>query len=112
MSSETGSSGQVAVIGRSDTVAAFRAAGLSVFSVRPGPEAADQVEKLVAGGYRVIFFTEDMFGSLEPVLEKYRKAAVPCIVALPTGGARQSVARLKEVVKRAVGADVFGQAPK
>ena len=33
------------------------------------------------------------------------------LVALPLGGARASVARLKEVVKRAVGADVFGAAP-
>jgi vacuolar-type H+-ATPase subunit F/Vma7 len=100
---------QVAVVGRREAVAAFRALGLSTFPVEPGPAAAALVEKLVAMGYRVIFFTEDMFGPLGPVLERYRATAVPCIVALPEAGAGASIARLKDVVKRAVGADVFGQ---
>jgi vacuolar-type H+-ATPase subunit F/Vma7 len=99
---------RIAVVGRKDIVIAFQAAGLAVFPVEPGPEVADEVERLTAAGHQVIFFTEDLFPHLEGVLEKYRKAATPCLVALPLGGDQQSVARLKEVVKRAVGADIFG----
>ena len=113
-SSKTGGSGadnRIAVIGRRDIVVAFQAAGLAVFPVEPGPEAAVRAEEIVAAGHRVVFFTEDLFPHLSTVLDRYRKSAVPCLVALPLGGARASVARLKEVVKRAVGADIFGGDP-
>ena len=99
---------RIAVIGRKDTVVAFQAAGLAVFPVEPGPEVAGEVERIVTAGHQVIFFTEDLFPFLGGLLERYRKAATPCLVALPLGGAQQSVARLKKVVKRAVGADIFG----
>ncbi|MBN2537994.1 V-type ATP synthase subunit F [candidate division WOR-3 bacterium] len=100
---------QIAVVGNRETVVAFQAAGLAVFPVE-GAQAAEKVEELVADGFRVIFFTEELFSHLAPVLERYRKRAVPCLVALPVSeGSQESVARLKEVVKRAVGADVFGK---
>jgi V/A-type H+-transporting ATPase subunit F len=101
-------SARIAVIGRRDTVVAFQAAGLAVFPVEPGLEVAGEVERIVAAGHQVVVFTEDLLPFLGGLLEKYRRAATPCLVALPFGGAHQSVARLKEVVKRAVGADVFG----
>ncbi len=103
--------GPVAVVGEENAVAAFRAAGLAVFPAEPGPGAAAVVERLVAQGFRVIFFTADLFNSIGQVLEKYRKAAVPCIVALPSGIDDPTVERLKNVVRMAVGADVFGQTP-
>jgi V/A-type H+-transporting ATPase subunit F len=101
---------QIAVVGNRETVVAFQAAGLSVHPADAGPEAAARVEELVRAGFRVIFFTEELFPFLGEVLEKYRKRAVPCLVALPvSAGSQESVARLKEVVKRAVGADVFSK---
>ncbi len=110
-SDATGSSTRrIAVVGQRDIVVAFRASGLAVFPVTPGPEAAEVVRGLVSAGYRVVFFTEDLFDDLMPLLERYRKEAVPCLVALPRGDIQQSVARLKEIVKKAVGADVFGTA--
>jgi len=99
---------RVAVVGRHDVVVAFQAAGLAVFPVEPGPGAAEAVEGIIARGHRVLFFTEDLFGDIAPVLDRHRKEAVPCLVALPLGGVQRSVARLKQVVRRAVGADVFG----
>jgi vacuolar-type H+-ATPase subunit F/Vma7 len=99
---------RIAVVGRGDVVVAFQAAGLAVFPVEPGPGVVGEVERLVAAGHQIVFFTEDLFPYLGSLLEKHRKAATPCLVALPLGGAQQSVARLKEVVKRAVGADIFG----
>ncbi len=99
---------RIAVVGRKDIVVAFQAAGLAVFPVEPGPGVAGQVKQVLKAGHRVVFFTEDLFPYLGTLLEENRKAATPCLVALPLGGAQRSVARLKEVVKRAVGADIFG----
>ncbi len=101
---------RIAVIGRADIVVAFGAVGLAVFPVVAGRDASGTVENLVAAGYRVIFFTEDLFAYLLPVLERYRRGATPCLVALPLGGG-QGVARLKEMVRRAVGAGAWGHDP-
>jgi len=99
----------VAVVGRADAITAFRAVGLDVFAAEPGSDAVARVERLVADGYRVVFFTSELFGSLAPLLDRYRKSAVPCLVALPEGGGTESVARLRAAVRKAVGADVFAE---
>jgi vacuolar-type H+-ATPase subunit F/Vma7 len=99
---------RIAVVGRHDVVVPFQAAGLEVFPVEPGPDASPRVQTLVYKGYHVIFFTEDMLPYLAALLEQHRRSATPCLVSLPLGGAQQAAARLKDVVKRAVGADIFG----
>lgn len=98
----------IAVVGNPEIISAFRAAGLAVFPVQAEPDAGKQVQRLVDEGYRVIFFTEELSRYLEPVLERARRTAVPCIVALPTGAGKGGITRLKAIVRRAVGADIFG----
>jgi V/A-type H+-transporting ATPase subunit F len=98
----------IAVIGRSEVVAPFRAAGLAVFPAEPDGAAA-KAEELAAAGFRVIFYTEDLYESLAHVVARHSREAVPCLVMLPMGAQQQGVARLREIVKRAVGADIFGK---
>jgi vacuolar-type H+-ATPase subunit F/Vma7 len=97
----------LAVVGRAEIVAPFSGAGLAAVAVEPGPAAADAVQALIDRGCRVIFYTEDLFADLAPVVEHYRRSAVPSLVALPVGTERLGVERLKDIVRRAVGADVF-----
>ncbi len=99
----------LAVVGRSDVIAPFRAAGLAAVPVEPGPGAAAAVQALIESGCRVVFYTEDLFPQLLPLLERYRRAAVPSLVALPVSAERYGIERLKDIVRRAVGADVFHQ---
>jgi vacuolar-type H+-ATPase subunit F/Vma7 len=101
--------GRIAVVGRQDVVTPFRAAGLETVAANPGPEAVEAVQRLVDAGFHVVFFTEDLFASLAGQLERYRRSAVPCLVPLPVGDARAGAARLREIVRKAVGADVFSQ---
>ncbi|MFO7650031.1 MAG: V-type ATP synthase subunit F [bacterium] len=97
----------IAVAGRPEVVAPFRAAGLSALAVEPGPAAAAAVQALIDRGCRVVFFTEDLFPYLAPIIERYQRSAVPSLVSLPVGTQRLGVERLKDIVRRAVGADVF-----
>jgi len=108
----TGRAERAAVVGDPQTVIAFQAAGLAVRPVGPGEDAAAAVTELIAEGYRVIFFTEELTGALAPVLERYRREAVPCLVALPVSAGPQTgkgaaMSRLQDVVRRAVGTDLF-----
>jgi len=102
---------KVGVVGGADVVVPFQAAGFAVFPVEPGPEAAAKVEELAGSGLAVLFYTEDLHPYLAGVVARYGRAATPCLVMLPMGVVRHGLARLSELVKRSVGADVLGQGP-
>lgn len=102
---------RVGVIGRPEVVAPFRAAGLAVFPVQPGPAAAAKIEELTGSGLTVLFYTEDLSPFLAGVTGRCSRTATPCLVMLPMGSERHGLTRLRELVKRSVGADVFGQGP-
>jgi V/A-type H+/Na+-transporting ATPase subunit F len=101
--------GRVGVVGRSDVVAPFRAAGFAVFPVDPGADASAKVEALVAAGLSVVFYTEDLSPHLVGLIGRYSRSATPCLVMLPMGAEQRGFERLREIVRRAVGADVFGR---
>lgn len=102
-------SGQVAVLGSGPAVQALAALGLKAFRASAGAGAVETAEKLVQAGFRVVFYTAELAADLAPVLEKHRRSAVPCLVALPGQDKGANLARLKDLVRRAVGADVFSQ---
>jgi len=103
---------RVAVVGRPEVVAPFRAAGLAVFPARPGPEAAAMIDRLTGSGLTVLFYTEDMHPCLADIIGRCSRTATPCLVMLPMRSERHGLTRLRELVKRAVGADVFGHWPE
>ncbi len=97
----------VAVVGRAEVVMPFAAAGIAALAAEPGPEALAAVKRLADGGCRVIFYTDDLAESLAPLLERYRRQATPSIVELPSRAGGHGIERLRQIVRRAVGADVF-----
>jgi vacuolar-type H+-ATPase subunit F/Vma7 len=101
--------GRVGVVGRPDVIAPFRAAGFAVYPVEPGPDAEAQVEELISTGLAVLFYTEDLLPHLAGLVSRSSRAAAPCLVMLPMGAEQGGFTRLREIVKRAVGADVFGR---
>jgi vacuolar-type H+-ATPase subunit F/Vma7 len=102
--------GRIGVVGRSDVIAPFRAAGFAVHPVEPGPGASVEVESLIAAGLSVLFYTEDLAPHLSGLLGRYSRSATPCLVMLPMGAEQRGSERLREIVRRAVGADIFGRA--
>jgi vacuolar-type H+-ATPase subunit F/Vma7 len=102
---------RVGVVGRPEVIAPFRAAGFAVFPVEPGPDAGARVESLLDTGILVLFYTEDLSPHLAGLIGRYSRSATPCLVMLPMGAEQRGIERLREIVRRAVGADVFGRAP-
>jgi vacuolar-type H+-ATPase subunit F/Vma7 len=101
---------KVGVVGRTEVIAPFRAAGFAVFPVEPGPGAGAEVETLLDTGLSVLFYTEDLSPYLAGLIGRYSRSATPCLVMLPMGAEQRGLERLREIVRRAVGADVFGRA--
>lgn len=100
----------VAVVGQKELVQPFQAVGVDVFVTEPGGDVQTQVEGLVNQGYQLIFFTDDLSEKLQPLIERFRTSAFPCLVALPFTSPFAGEKRLRDAVRRACGVDILGSA--
>lgn len=98
----------IAIVGQAEVILPLRAAGLDVFPVEPAGDARQLVEKLISQGYKLIYFTDDLSDMLQPLVERYRTVALPCLVALHFTGQGGGEDRLRAAVRRAAGADILG----
>lgn len=100
---------RLAVIGDIDSVVLFKAVGAHVFPVSSPAEAQDALERLSGGEYTVICITEQLGGDLLPIVELYSGRPSPAIVFIPSNKGSEGIgmARLREIVKKAVGADIL-----
>jgi len=98
----------LAIIGQRETIMPFLATGATVVYVKKG-ECVSVVEDLVDRGYKIIFFTEEFIEELNDLLMEYRNQTIPCLIPIPTGRGKTKLAieRIRGVIKKAVGADVF-----
>jgi V/A-type H+-transporting ATPase subunit F len=98
----------LAIVGKKETIMPFLATGAKVVYVKQG-ECAEAVESLIRQGTKIILFTEEFIDELQEILQHYRTETVPCLIPIPTGRGKtkRAIERIRGVIKRAVGADVF-----
>lgn len=101
-------SGNLAVMGPRDTVLPFCATGARVEFVTEA-DCRETLQRLVREGVQVVFFAEEFIPLLADILREYQKSAFPCVIPFPTGRTDRALAidRVRGIIKRAVGADVF-----
>jgi V/A-type H+/Na+-transporting ATPase subunit F len=100
---------KIALIGSAVSVAGFRALGVDVYDVARPQEALEVWNNVDPGEYAVIFVTEELLPALEEELELFDYRAMPIISVIPpaTGGIGSGLERLRRLVEKAVGTDVF-----
>ena len=98
----------IAIVGDREIIMPFQATGAEVIYAKTG-ETNKVIEDLIDKGYKIIFFTENYIAELNDILIKYRSQTVPCLIPIPTGRGKTQLAvdRIRGVIKKAVGADVF-----
>lgn len=98
----------LAIVGKRSTVMPFLATGARVVYVKEG-ECVKTVEDLIKDGMKIIFFTEEFIDELSEILLKYRTQTLPCLIPIPSGRGKTRIAieRIRGVIKKAVGADIF-----
>jgi vacuolar-type H+-ATPase subunit F/Vma7 len=98
----------LAIIGQRETIMPFLATGAHVVFIKSG-EGISAVEELITRGFEIIFFTEEFIDELNDILMKYQNQTTPCLIPIPTGRGKTKLAieRIRGVIKKAVGADVF-----
>ena len=107
-------SGKIAILGKGESVYAFKAAGVDAF-VAESVEKSREKLRLLAKDYAVIFITDDLAKKMDGLIERMNESAYPVIVPLPgeNGSNGYAEGKLKERMERALGVDIlFGREDK
>ncbi|MEG0546657.1 MAG: V-type ATP synthase subunit F [Oscillospiraceae bacterium] len=101
---------KIAVMGESDSIYGFAAAGLSIFPISEPLEAIKTLRHLTESGYAVIFITEALATEIDSEIERYKDLPIPAIIPIPgvTGNTGIGMKKVSEFVERAVGSDIVG----
>lgn len=102
-------SSKICAIGDFDTVLMFRSLGIPVFFIEEFGEVETVFEQVVQEGYHVIFLTEKIAERIPDVLDKINLDWTPMVVLIPDchGTTGYAFERVRETVKKAIGADIF-----
>jgi V/A-type H+-transporting ATPase subunit F len=101
----------IAFLGDRDTVAGFRPLGLGVYPVRDQAEARVALQTARESGCRVLLMTEEAAAWLDAELEEMAAHPLPAVLVVPStkGTAGLGMQRLRSLVEKAVGADIFSR---
>lgn len=100
---------KVAVVGDKDSILAFKALGIDVFSVLDKDEARRIVDGISAKGYGVIFITEQVASLIPETIERYNDQVIPSIILIPSnqGTLNIGMERINKNVEKAVGTNIL-----
>ena len=98
----------MAIIGDGDSILAFRAVGVDVFTAND-PVSAEETLKKLAKDYKIIFITEDVAVKIDAAIQRYLSEPYPIVVSIPgnTGSAGYGMECVKRAMDKALGVDIF-----
>lgn len=100
--------GCVAVVGDSTSVAGFRPLGFMVFVADRPDEARELWPEILAGGYAAVFVTEPVYHSVSDLVAEAADSPLPAVTVIPAAGSPGGVgaAKLDRAIERALGTTV------
>lgn len=100
---------KVGVIGDKDSVLAFKALGVEVFTVTEADEARKTVDTMARNNYGVIFITEQIASLIPDTVERYDKEIIPAVILIPSNQGTLNIGmdRINENVEKAVGSNIL-----
>lgn len=100
---------KIAVLGDYDSIYGFATLGLDTFPVSTLKEAGEQLHKLAAGGYGIIYITEALAAELTHDIDRYQEQILPAIIQIPGvyGNTGAGIEGVKKSVEQAVGSDIL-----
>ena len=99
----------IAVVGDKDSVLAFKAIGIDVYTVEDNEQKASDIVHTLARSYSVIYVTEKVASQIQPLIKRYLARPYPVIVPIPSaeGSNGFGMQGIKENVEKAIGADIL-----
>ena len=99
----------MAIIGDKDSVLAFKALGMKVFSDLNPFAVRETLKQLARENYAIVLITEKAAQSVPDAIAKYKTAPYPVIIPIPdsTGATGFGIQGLKNDVEKAIGTDII-----
>lgn len=100
---------KIAVIGDKDSVLAFRALGVHVFTAIEGNEARRIIDKLAKEEYGIIFVTEQLAQEIPETIQRYNNEIIPAVILIPSnrGSLNIGLDNINKNVEKAVGSNIL-----
>ncbi len=100
---------KIAVVGDKDSVLAFKALGVDVFTVYDGDEARKTVDTIARDRYGIIFITEQIASMIPETIGRYDKEIVPTVILIPSNQGTLNIGmdRINENVEKAIGSNIL-----
>ena len=100
---------KVAVIGDKDSVLAFKALGIEVFTVVGEDEARRTVDTIARKDYGVIFITEQIANLIPDTIERYDREIIPAVILIPSNQGTLNIGmnRIDRNVEKAIGSNIL-----
>lgn len=100
---------KVSVVGDKDSVLAFKALGVEVFTPIGERDIAECVNNLAKEGYGVIFITESYAELIPETISKYAFLPLPSIVPIPDNQGTKGIgmAGINKNMEKAIGMNIF-----
>lgn len=100
---------KVAVVGDKDSVLAFRALGVEVFTAIDGSEARKVIDKIAKEDYGIIFITEQLAVEIPETIERYNNEVIPAVILIPSnrGSLNIGLENINKNVEKAVGSNIL-----
>lgn len=100
---------KIAVVGDKDSILAFKALGVDVYSVYDSEEARRTVDTIARNNYGIIFITEQIASLIPDTIERYDKEMIPAVILIPSnqGTLDIGMSRINKNVEKAVGSNIL-----
>ena len=100
---------KIAVSGDKDSVLAFRALGVHVFTAIEGNEARRIIDKLAKEEYGIIFVTEQLAQEIPETIQRYNNEVIPAVILIPSnrGSLNIGLDNINKNVEKAVGSNIL-----
>lgn len=100
---------KVGVVGDKDSVLAFKALGIDVYTPIGAKEIEKTVHRLAKESYGVIFITESLAMLIPDTLKEYEGGMIPSIVLIPNNRGTLNIGmdKINENMEKAVGTNIF-----
>lgn len=101
---------EIAVLGDLGSVIGFRGLGFTVVAVEAHTDVREKLNQLIeAKRYAVIFMTEPVAETCEPILMEMRDDYLPALIPIPSASGKSGfgMINVETAVRKAVGFDVL-----
>lgn len=100
---------KIAVVGDKDSILAFKALGVDVFTVYDNEEARKTVDTIARSDYGIIFITEQIASLIPETIARYDKEIIPAVILIPSnqGTLNIGMSRINANVEKAIGSNIL-----